>query len=111
MKPIDFRLATYESLQERINDSRAGVLAAWRKFGPGTTAVVAEAAGISILTLRPRSTELFQLGFICLNDLQPYVGEGVYRAREATEIIAWCAARRAEATERQTELALGARCA
>jgi hypothetical protein len=89
MKPIDFRLATFADMQERLQGQRAAVLAAWVKHGPGTTAEVAARAGISILSFRPRSTELFQLGFIRLAEQQPAKGEGVYVAREYAEHVAW----------------------
>jgi hypothetical protein len=106
MKPIDFRMATFDDLQLRIAGGRAEVLAAWRKHGTCTTQELAELSGISILTLRPRTTELFQLGFVCLADHQPAKGEGIYRARTDAEIIAWCSERREFARERQAEFAL-----
>ena len=89
MKPIDFRIATFADLQERLQGQRAVVLAAWVTHGPGTTAEVCARAGISILSFRPRTTELFQLGFIRLAEQQPVKGEGVYVAREYAEHVAW----------------------
>jgi hypothetical protein len=105
MKPIDFRNATWADLQGRLSRQRASAYGAWILQGPGTTAEVARKSGISILTLRPRTTELIQLGLICLADAQPRSREGVYRIRTAEEIGRWLAARREDATPRQVELA------
>jgi hypothetical protein len=111
MKPIDFSRATFADLQERLHGQRAAVLAAWIKFGPGTTAAVAERARISILTFRPRTTELYQLGFVRIAEEQRFRGQALYRARTDAELATWVAEQREAARERQTELALGARCA
>ena len=89
MKPIDYRNATFAQLQERLVGQRAAVLEAWRMHGPGTTEEVAQRAGISILTFRPRTTELGQLGFIVLTDAQPAKGEGTYRVRSQPELARW----------------------
>jgi hypothetical protein len=105
MKPIDFRLATFADLKSRLAGGRAIVLGAWLTHGPGTTAEVCARSGLSILSFRPRSTELFQLGFICLADRQPSKGEGVYRVRQDDELITWCAQERQAATPHQAELA------
>ena len=102
MTPIDFRNATFADLQARLPGGRTAVLAAWIKYGPGTTAVVAARAQISILTFRPRTTELLQLGFVCLSEEQRYRGQALYRARTDAEISTWLAEKR----ERQTEMAL-----
>ena len=106
MIPLDFRNATFADLQARLHGQRSIVLRAWQRHGPGTTAQVASRAGMSILSFRPRSTELFQLGYICLADQQPAKGEGIYRAREYPEVVVWFDARRDAARERQTELAI-----
>ncbi len=109
MKPLDFRLATFADLQERLQGQRAVVLRAWQEHGPYTTHGLAAASGISILSLRPRTTELFQLGFICLADEQPAKGEGVYRVRTDAELLTWWARQCEAATPPQTELALVSR--
>jgi len=106
MKPIDFRNATWADLQERLQGQRLAVFNAWKKFGPCTTQQLAASSGLSILSLRPRTTELFQLGFIRLAEQQPAKGEGVYRARTDSELIAWFNARCAVEHEVQTELIL-----
>lgn len=107
MKPLDFRNATYADLAERLAGQRVQVLGAWHLYGPGTTADVAAAACLSILTFRPRTTELYQLGYICLTAEQPHKGEGVYRARSAEEHQAWFATQRQNAAPLPMELPLG----
>jgi hypothetical protein len=96
MKPIDFRNETFHQLQERLTDLRQLVLSAWITQGPGTTRQVAQAAGIDLLTFRPRTTELFQIGAVALveGDAPGAAGdghghEGVYRARTVEEWEAW----------------------
>ena len=64
MRTIDYRNITWESLQGHIVGLRAEVLDAYRRHGPGTTREIATASGIDILTLRPRVTELIQLGYL-----------------------------------------------
>jgi hypothetical protein len=80
MKPIDYRNETWESLQERLSGLRQSVYQAWQAYGPGTTREVAQKAGIDILTFRPRTTELFQMGFVEVVDDAESVGEAVYQA-------------------------------
>ena len=90
MDPVDFRNATFADLQGRLTALRATVLDAWLKYGPGTTAELADKSGLSILLVRPRTTELTELGFVCLaGDKQGR--EGVYRARTPVEVVAWFA--------------------
>ncbi len=80
MSPIDYRNATFESLRERLHGLRYLVLEAWRVHGPGTTREVAERAHMDILTFRPRTTELVQLGFVHLVDEERGGTEGRYEA-------------------------------
>ncbi|WP_309400197.1 hypothetical protein [Cerasicoccus maritimus] len=108
MEPIDYRNATFESLQERLSKSRAQVLEAWQQHGPGSTEELAERSGISILSLRPRTTELYQLGFVVLADAQAANTTGAsYRAAEPWEIQAHFNRKQRLARECQTELELG----
>lgn len=97
MKPIDFRDAHFESLQERLVGRRKAVYWAWLTHGPGTTRQVAERSGIDILSFRPRSTELYQMGGIRLEDGQENGNrtEGIYRARDVIEWAGWVEDRRA----------------
>lgn len=82
MKPIDYRNDTWESLQERLTALRLAALHAWREHGPGTTREVARRAGMDILTFRPRTTELHQLGYVVLQqgESEGRGTEGVYSA-------------------------------
>ena len=104
MTPINFRAATFADLQERLYGQRAAVFAAWKKYGPCTTQQLAASSGLSILSLRPRTTELFQLGYICLADEQQAWAAGVYRAREYPELVTWFDARHDAAQEIQSEI-------
>ena len=106
MQPIDFRTATFDLLRERIAGVRWAVLSAWRQHGPCTTQQLAERSEISILSLRPRTTELFQLGFICLAEKQPEKSQGVYRVRTDAEIAVWFIDQRDAATPGQKEFKL-----
>lgn len=106
MKPVDFRNETFHTIQGWITGSRAIVYAAWAKHGPCTTEQLAERSSISILSLRPRTTELCQLGFLCLAEIQDAKGEGTYRIRTQPELAAWLAEQHRHASNPQRELAL-----
>jgi len=79
MKPVDYRNAIWQDIQDRLSGLRETVYEAWQQHGPCTTEELAERSGISILTLRPRTTELYQLGFVVLAD-QRDGHSGTYRA-------------------------------
>jgi len=108
MTPVDFRNATFASLQAKLAGQRAAVLQAWRPQGPGTTAEVCARAGLSILTFRPRTTELLELGFVCLADDAGRGSSGVYRVRTPEEHRAWLAAKQIDARPGQRLLSFGA---
>lgn len=108
MKPVDFRNETFASIHNRIAGSRAAVYAAWAKHGPCTTEQLAERSKLSILSLRPRTTELVQLGFLCLAEIQDAAGSGIYRARTHRELAAWLAEQHRVACAPQRELPLNA---
>ena len=95
MKPIDYRNDTFADVQKRIDSGREAVLNAWRKHGPMTTGQLAAASGISILTLRPRTTELYQWGFVVLEGGAK--GAGIYRAAEPAEVARHFRERQAQA--------------
>jgi hypothetical protein len=81
MIPADFRNATWDKIQERIEGLRLTVYEAWQKYGPGTTREVAARAQIDLLTFRPRSTELFQLGLLRLVEREHnHEHQGIYEA-------------------------------
>lgn len=110
MKPADYRNDTWDSLQLRVNHLRRMALEAWRAFGPGTTREVAERAKLDILSFRPRTTELCQLGFVVLDETAKARGhEGVYRALSDGEALAefharQLAARTADAAQPELKL-------
>jgi len=64
MKAVDFRNFTWAQVQEHIGDDMRRVHDAWRDHGPGTTRQIAERSGISLLTFRPRTTDLYHLGLV-----------------------------------------------
>lgn len=64
MRAVDFRNFTWAQVREHIGDDMRRVHEAWRAHGPGTTRQVAERSGISLLTLRPRTTDLYHLGMV-----------------------------------------------
>lgn len=106
MKPIDFRNENFASIAERLTGQRERVLDAWRVHGPGTTADVAERAKFSILSFRPRTTELVALGLVMLDETQPTRTEARYRVRTAIEHAAWLTAEIQAAREPQQFLPL-----
>lgn len=83
MKAIDCRAETWEEVIKRVNGLRMEVWRLLWNYGPCTTrALTFKSGSLSVLTIRPRMTELCQLG------LARYVGrhkdlwtsEGVYEA-------------------------------
>lgn len=112
MRPIDYRNETFESLLARgLVSERLAVYKAFQRYGPGTTREVAQKAGIDLLNLRPRATELYQLGFLRLVggcDHNSGTSEGIYRAYTNEEARAKFFADRAAALRlgHQPELAL-----
>ena len=79
MKPVDLRDATFAGIRQTLNADRKAVYTAWIAHGPGTTREVAERCGIDLLTFRPRTTDLFQIGLVELYGAEK-TSEGVYRA-------------------------------
>jgi len=80
MKPVDYRDATWADLQSRVEGLRAEVLASLRAKGPCTTRELAQRSGVDILTVRPRITELVQLGLVDVVDADKPAREGRYYA-------------------------------
>jgi DNA-binding Lrp family transcriptional regulator len=96
MRPIDFRNETFRDLAARVDSDRQTVLDALRRLGPSTTRSLSERMGMSILTVRPRCTELLQLGAVELHGREGH--EGVYRARTDYEWVTWYEAEHRAAT-------------
>lgn len=108
MNPIDFRDITFGELKARgLEGLRGRVLAAWVEHGPCTTRELAARSSIELLTLRPRTTELVELGLVRLADHQPVKGEGTYRAATESEAFAFLQDRQVLAATGQRELPLG----
>ncbi len=88
MKPVDLRNATFAGLRQQLDGLRKDVYTAWGKFGPGTTREVAEKCGIDLLTFRPRTTELCEIGLVELWGATRS-SEGVYRVVKEDRWDAW----------------------
>ncbi len=128
MIPIDFRNATYEHLRTHLTGLREKVWVAWIAHGPATTREAAKLSGIDLLTFRPRTTELYQLGGVCLAEdtetrrhgdaekqtdslsasprlpISASSTEGRYRARTEAEWRAWLAVQQHNLTTEQMQL-------
>ncbi len=104
MAPIDYSIATWREIQGRLVNLRASVYEALMEHGPCTTRELAQACGIDLLTVRPRITELAQLGFVVCLDGQGH--EGVYSALTIAGAEDLFRARQAAATNPQLCLAL-----
>jgi predicted transcriptional regulator len=94
MKPIDICTANFSDMQARLAGDRSTVLAALRQHGPCTTRELATAMHMDILSVRPRVTELCDIGFA---EMVAYVKnqkrEGVYAAFSDEAARAWLLAR------------------
>lgn len=108
MRALDYRNATYHDLLQSLSGKREETLRAWRTHGPCTTEALAERSGLSILSLRPRTTELCQMGFVVLADpdAEATTKGAVYRAATTAETQAHFHRLKRALTEPQTELAL-----
>ena len=81
MKPIDFRNATWAEVQGRVQGQRLAVLEGYKAHGPCSTMTLSYGLELSILSVRPRTTELVQLGLVELDKgASKGKGEGVYQA-------------------------------
>jgi len=102
MSPIDYRNITWDGIQNKIAGNRLAVLAALREHGPCTTRALAAAMHWDILHVRPRVTELLQLGFAECLDLSGH--EGTYRAFTDLEAFQFFRARKFHHTNPQLQL-------
>jgi len=97
--PIDIRNATWDEVLTHVSEDMLRVHRAWKDYGPGTTRQVAERAGISLLTLRPRTTELYQLGLVeCTGEEK---ANGIYEYRSEVQAEASKAWREERKSHRQ----------
>jgi hypothetical protein len=87
MKPTDIRNENFTHLRDGHDERRAAVLRSLARYGPCTTRELATQSGLDILSVRPRVTELLQVGLVVLHDRDR--GEGVYRVAIQSEWEAW----------------------
>lgn len=111
MNTSDYRDKTWEQIQGHLIDDRMKVYHSLSVWGPVTTRRLAELSGTDILTVRPRVTELVQMGLARLADIPPArrepgvsAREGYYEAIPLTEAER---IRRYGKDEVQTEMQLG----
>jgi hypothetical protein len=83
MLGTDIRDLNWQQLRDRIEGLRATVFSALQLFGPCTTRQLAAKMEVDLLSVRPRVTELVELGFA--ECIRREAGEGVYRALSYTE--------------------------
>ena len=79
MKPIDYRNETWSQVRDRVSDLRGIVYNHLALLGPCTTRELAARSGLDILTVRPRITELFQIGMVEVVECDVPTSEGVYQ--------------------------------
>jgi predicted transcriptional regulator len=87
MKPTDIRDQSFDTLRATLDDRRSLVLRQLAVHGPCTTRELATNAALDILSVRPRVTELLQLGLVILDGRER--GEGIYRVATQGEWEAW----------------------
>lgn len=110
MKPVDYRNENFAQLCARgLVSDRLEVYRAFLRHGPGTTREIAYAAGIDLLSLRPRATELYQLGFLeTIEDAsdKARTREGIYYALTEEQAARRFETRQREARTQQMRLQL-----
>ena len=95
--PKAIRDANWEQIRDHLAGPRQAVHAWLLANGPATTNMIAEGTGIPLLTVRPRVTELVQLGFAACTGRNCW-REGIYAAVTLAQAgAAHQAARTAEA--------------
>jgi len=83
MKPIDLRNATWADVLTRVDGDRCRVHLMLSQGGPCTVRELAAKNGADVLSIAPRVTELYELGFV---ELVGRSGRrGVYKALSAIE--------------------------
>lgn len=86
MKTTDPRDLTWDELRSHLTGLRARVWLALAEIEPATTSEIAAHLGWSVLTVRPRVTELAQIGFVeCLGRKGR---EGLYQHLTEVEVKA-----------------------
>lgn len=85
MSPIDYRNITFADIKGRLHGDRLTVLEALQLHGPTTTRSLAQTMEWDILSVRPRVTELVQLGLAEIVPGSHPSREGMYRALSTPE--------------------------
>ena len=80
MHPIDYRNATFETIKCYLAGQRLQVYEGYRAHGPCTTRELSQLIQISILSVRPRTTELVDLDLVVCIAPGTDPHEGVYAA-------------------------------
>lgn len=109
MKPIDYRNTTWQEVREQLAGRRLAVYAELSLRGPCTTRELAQRSGMDLLTVRPRVTELVQLGFaVCLppEDAEKPGHEGRYKTVPEEVALTTFLTRSAELKDPQLALKL-----
>lgn len=109
MKPVYFRNATFEDIKAQLSGRRMAVYAQLAEHGPCTTRELARRSGIDILAVRPRVTELVQLGFAsCVPPVKPDAPgkEGWYQAEPEAFALGVFLSRESAASSGQLSLKL-----
>lgn len=91
MTATDIRNANFEQLRDSLEERRREVYEAFVCHGPCTTRQLADAARMDILSVRPRASELVDIGLLVITGFDTSRGkrEGIYRATDLNEWRAW----------------------
>jgi len=88
MNPIDDRTATFDLIKDSLAGKRRIVYDALRTLGPQTTRGLAALARMELLTVRPRVTELIDLGLVELVEQGAGSAEQGARSGEGSPAVA-----------------------
>ena len=80
MKPIDYRNTTFDAIRAYLTGQRLKVYDGYRQHGPCTTRELSQFIQTSILSVRPRTTELVDLDLVICVAPGADPHEGVYAA-------------------------------
>ena len=84
MRAIDARNETWQGMMNCFAGLRKTVYQKFMLYGPCTTRRLAELSGIDLLTVRPRTTELIELGFVVM--IGSDRGNGIYKAIDFNDV-------------------------
>lgn len=102
MKPVDYRNENWFTIRNRLEGFRQLVYSALLQQGPCTSRELSERSELDILSVRPRLTELGELGLAeCVGGAN---GEGIYRAISLADAGETWLKRRRESRTGQMEL-------